>query len=131
MFHYKHESVEYGIQNAEGHLFCEVGKNPLINEFGFYVISRLHTFQNLHESFQVKDETDIDAFVRHVTVLHDGTRVYRFSKELLAFLQTLVAFCPYYVAKDPNAAGPMDNYYAEALRDYAAVTYEALHSYLI
>ena len=25
----------------------------------------------------------------------------------------------------------MDNYYAEALRDYAAVTYEALHSYLI
>ncbi len=25
----------------------------------------------------------------------------------------------------------MDNYYAEALRDYAAVTYEALRSYLI
>jgi hypothetical protein len=25
----------------------------------------------------------------------------------------------------------MDNYYAEALRDYAAVNYEALHSYLI
>jgi hypothetical protein len=42
-----------------------------------------------------------------------------------------VAFCPYYVANDPNAAGPMDSYYAEALRDYAAVTYEALHSYLI
>jgi hypothetical protein len=32
---------------------------------------------------------------------------------------------------DPNAAGPIDNYYAEALGDYAAVTYEALHSYLI
>ncbi len=25
----------------------------------------------------------------------------------------------------------MNSYYAEALRDYAAVTYEALHSYLI
>ncbi len=25
----------------------------------------------------------------------------------------------------------MDSYYAGALRDYAAVTYEALHSYLI
>ncbi len=24
-----------------------------------------------------------------------------------------------------------DNYYAEALKDYAALTYEALHSYLI
>jgi hypothetical protein len=45
--------------------------------------------------------------------------VYRFSKELLAFLQTLVAFCPYYIANDPNAVGTMDNYkyYAEALRD--------------
>ncbi len=35
---------------------------------------------------------------------------------------------------DPNATGPMDNYYAETLRDYAAVTFhEALHSlsYLI
>ncbi len=78
---------------------------------------------------------DIDAFVCHATLLHvvvhDGTRVYRFSKELLAFLQTLVAFCPYYVAIDPNTAGLMDNYYAEALRDYSAVTYEALHRYLI
>jgi hypothetical protein len=85
----------------------------------------------MHDSFQVDDETDIDAFVRHATLIHDGTRVYRFSKELLAFLQTLVVFCPHYVANDPNAAGPMDSYYAEALRDYAAVTYEALHSYLI
>ncbi len=79
----------------------------------------------------MNDKTDIDAFVRHATLLHDGTRVYRFSNELLAFLQTLVAFCPYYVANDPNTAGPMDSCYAEALRDYTAVTYEALHSYLI
>jgi hypothetical protein len=140
MFHYKHESVEYGIQHAEGHLFLKAGENPLIKEFGFYVISRLHTFQNMHESFQVDDKTDIDAFICHATLLHEGTRVYSFSKELLAslqtgqtlaFLQTLVAFSPYYVANDPNAAGPMDSCYAEALRDYAAVTYEALHRYLI
>jgi hypothetical protein len=32
---------------------------------------------------------------------------------------------------DPNAAGPMDNDYAEALGNYAAVTYENLYSYLI
>jgi hypothetical protein len=74
-------------------------------------------------------------------LLLDGTRVYRFSKELLAFLQTLLAFCLYYVANDPNAAGPTDNYYAEALRDYTAVISllldqvamesEALHCYLI
>jgi hypothetical protein len=92
--------------------FQRVGKNTLINEFGFYVISRLHTSQNM-----LDDETDIDAFGRHATLLHDGTRVNRFSKDLLAFLQTLVAFCPFNVANDPNAAAPMDSYYAEALRD--------------
>jgi hypothetical protein len=55
MFHYKHESFEYGIQHAEGHLFGKVGENPLINEFGFYVISRLHTqaFQNMHASLMI------------------------------------------------------------------------------
>ena len=31
----------------------------------------------------------------------------------------------------PVAAGPMDNYHVEDLRDYTAVTDEALHSYLI
>jgi hypothetical protein len=68
-------------------------------------------------------DTDIDAYVCHAKLLHDCTRAYRFSKELLAFLQTLVAFCPYYVGNDPNTAGPMDIYYAEGLRDCAAVTY--------
>ena len=57
--------------------------------------------------------------------------MYRFSKEMLAFIQTLVAFCPYCIANEPNTAGPMDNYYTEALLDYEAVTYEAFHSYLI
>jgi hypothetical protein len=57
--------------------------------------------------------------------------VYRFYKELLTFLQTLVVFRPYYIANDPNTAGPMDNYYEEALGDFVAVIYEALHSYLI
>jgi hypothetical protein len=61
-------------------------------------------------------------------LLHDGTRVYCFSKELLAFL--LVAFCPYCIANDPNA-GPMDNHYAKALRDCVAVTYEACKSVVV
>ncbi len=63
-------------------------------------------------------ETDIDEFVRHAMLLHDGTRVYSFSKEMLAFLQTLVAFCPYYVDNDQNTAGPIDSYYAKALRNF-------------
>ncbi len=85
-----------------------------MNELGFYVLSKLHTFQNM-KSFRVDKDTDIAAYVRHVTFLHDCTRVYRFSKELLALLETLVAFSPYYVANDPIAAGPIDTYYNEAL----------------
>jgi hypothetical protein len=46
MFHNKQEGVEYSIQHAQGHLFRKVGDNTLINEFGFYVISSLQTFQN-------------------------------------------------------------------------------------
>jgi hypothetical protein len=64
-------------------------------------------------------DTDIEAYVRHLTILHDSTRVYRFSKELLALIENLVAFSPYYVANDPNAAGPIDIYYNEALNKYA------------
>jgi hypothetical protein len=46
----------------------------------------------MHKSFLVDDTTEIDAYVCHATLLHDGTRVYRFSKEILAFLKTLMAF---------------------------------------
>ena len=115
MFHYDKDSTDhYGIDHAQGVLFRKVSTNPLMNEFGFYVLSKLHTFQNM-KSFRVDQDTDIAAYVRHVTILHDSTRVYRFSKELLALLETLVAFSPYYVANDPNAAGPIDIYYNEAL----------------
>ncbi len=66
-----------------------------MNEFGFYVLSKLHTFQNM-KSFRVDKDTDIAAYVRHVAILHDSTRVYLFSKELLALIETLVALSPYY-----------------------------------
>ncbi len=41
-----------------------------------------------------------------------------------------MAFCAYYHANDPNAAGPMDNYYVTVLTDYAGVTCDDLHNYL-
>ncbi len=59
-----------------------------------YVLSRLYTFQNLREAFLVKADTDIAEYVRHSTELLDGNRVYRFSRELLACLETMVAFSP-------------------------------------
>ena len=78
MFHYNKDSADhYGINHAQGVLFRKVSTNPLMNEFGFYVLSKLHTFQNM-KSFRVDKDTDISAYVRHVTILHDSTRVYCF-----------------------------------------------------
>ena len=57
--------------------------------------------------------------------------VHRFSKELLAFLETLVAFSPYYRANDPRAAGAMDNYYTDTLKDYGNISYDTPHNCLI
>ncbi len=52
---------------------------------GFYVLSKLHTFQNM-KSFRVDKDTDIAAYVRqlrHATILHDSTSVYRHAISLL------------------------------------------------
>ena len=117
MFHYDCESSVYGIGHAEGHMFRKVPENPLINEFGAYIISKLHKFQNM-KSYMVHEDTVIADYVCHCTTLHDDS----FSKELLIFIETLVAFSPYYRANDPRAAGAMDNYYTDTLRDYGGVS---------
>jgi hypothetical protein len=56
--------------------------------------------------------------------------VYRFSRELLAFLETMVVFSPYHVANNPNAAGPADAFYETALAHYKKVPYDKLHDYI-
>jgi hypothetical protein len=64
----------------------------------------------------------------------DGTKIYCFSKELLAYLEMCVAqaFSPYYRQDDPRTAGAMDTYFPNALRlqAYADVPYKDLHAYL-
>jgi hypothetical protein len=106
----------YGINHADGHLFRKISENLLSNEFGAYILSKLHKFQNM-KCFRVHEDTDIADYVRHRTTLHYGTVVHRFSKELLAFIETLVAFCPYYRGNYPRASGAMDTYYTDTLRD--------------
>ena len=103
--------------------------NPLINEFDLYIIDRLHKFQNM-QHYTVTPDTDIAEYVHECESLHDGTKIYRFSKELLAYLETCVAFSPYYLQNDPRTAGVMDVYYNSALQAYAGIPYEDLHAYL-
>jgi hypothetical protein len=127
----EHESESYCINNPDGIMYRDSKENPLINAFGIYALARLPTFQNM-KSLRIDAAKDIPDYVRHSTELLDGTRVYRFSRELLAFLETMVAFSPYYrdVANNPNAAGPADAFYDTALARYKKVPYDKLHDYI-
>ena len=130
MFHYTHMNKDkYGIYHDGGVLYLADDANPLINEFGLYIIDKLHRFQNM-QSYAVTEDTDIEAYVHECVTLHDDTKIYRFSKELLAYLETCVAYSAYYLQNDPRTAGALDTYYASALQAYATVSYEDLHAYL-
>jgi hypothetical protein len=74
----------------------------------------------------------LQQYVSHSTRLEDGTTIYCFSKELLAYLETLMAFSQYYRAEDPRLgfAGDIDEHYKSALEDYQDITYDVLYVYL-
>jgi hypothetical protein len=57
-------------------------------------------------------------YVTHLRTLHDGTIVHSFSKELLAYLETMVAFCQYYRADDPQVTAHIDKYFHPTLEKY-------------
>jgi hypothetical protein len=69
-------------------------------------------------------------YVTYLRTLHDGTIVHRFSKELLAYLETLVAFCPYYRADDPRVTAHIDKYFHSALEKYQDIPYDKLYKFL-
>jgi len=54
---------------------------------------------------------------------------YMVSKELVAYLETLVAFTPYYRADDARMSGKMENFYMKALGRYNTFTYKDFHKY--
>ena len=69
--------------------------NPLINDLGIYILDKLCTFQNMQDTHKVTAETDINDYVGTSTLLLDKTKIHRFSKELLAYLEMCVAFSRY------------------------------------
>ena len=70
MFHFDKdmkdlESDPYGLR--ENVMYRDHKDNPLFNDFGMYVLSRLYTFQNMREAFRVTADTNIEDYVRHYT----------------------------------------------------------------
>ena len=130
MFHYTQKTpTVYHIYHKDGILYKQEESNPLINEFGLYIIDKLHRFQNM-QCYTVTEDTDIEEYVHEYVTLCDDSKIYRFSKELLAYLETCVAFSPYYLQNDPRTAGALETYYASALQAYNSISYEDLHAYL-
>ena len=122
MTHYATGKKEYGLENKNKDivLFKTINTNPLFNDFGIYMLDQLHTFQNM-QSYAVDSSTIMEAFVKKKTTLHDGTVIYRFSKELLAYIETLVAFSQHHQADDPCTAGALDEFFTDALKAYATI----------
>ena len=112
----------------------EDGKNnTLLNDVFFYVLHHLPQLQNMHE-YSVDAGQDIEAFVKRKYPQLEGPPsvpyVFFFSKNLLAYLETLVAFCPYYRADDARMAGKMEAFYQEAVKRYKAYPDIRLHNYI-
>jgi hypothetical protein len=126
------KDLAYSVVNEGLQLYHDVPENTLLNDVFFYVMYHLSSFQNMHE-YQVTSETEIFEFVHTsspaipTTIIPD---TFRFSKQLVAYVETLVAFSPYYVAGDPRTQGRVDNFYHRALERYKDFPYKEFHKYI-
>ena len=114
-------------------LYEDGSNNTLLNDVFFYVLHHLPRLQNMHE-YSVDAGQDIEAFVKRKYPQLEGPPsvppVFFFSKNLLAYLETLVAFSPYYRADDARMAGKMEAFYQEAVKRYKDYPDKKLHHYI-
>jgi hypothetical protein len=79
-------------------LYHDDSNNSLLKDVFFYVLHHLPRLQNMHE-YSVAADANIEAFVQREYPQLEGPpyvpHVHFFSKNLLGYLETLVAFCPY------------------------------------
>jgi hypothetical protein len=130
LFHFDKDAKTYDLKSAGLPMYVASDNDPLISDIGIYILDKLGTFQNMSAVYKVTAETDLHDYVSGSTILVDNTRIYHFSKELLAYLEMCVAFSPYYRQDDPRTSGAMDQYFRDALQAYAHVPYKDLHAYL-
>ncbi len=109
-------------------LYHDVENNALLNDVFFYVLHHLPQLQNMHK-YMVPAQADTDtrvmeAFVQRKCPQLPGPPhvppVQKNSRNLLAYLETVVAFSPYYRANDGlmSQAGKMEIFYQQAVDRY-------------
>jgi hypothetical protein len=131
LFHWK-KGLAYSVLDEGLQLYHDVPENTLLGDVFFYVMYHLSSFQNMHE-YQVTADTDIFEFVHTSSPAIPTTIIgetFRFSKQMVAYVETLVAFSPYYVAGDPRTQGRVDNFYHQALERYKDFPYKDFHKYI-
>ena len=83
--------------------------------------------------YRLTKAMDLSKFVHSSFPALDGPpavpETYMVSKELVAYLETLVAFTPYYRADDARMSGKMENFYTKALSRYNTFSYKDFHKY--
>ena len=117
MFHYK-KGMSYKTSADSTSLYTDAPANTLLNDMFCYFVHHLPKFQNMHP-YRIAADTDIE---KHVATTYPALpgppavpETYLFSKEMVAYLETLIAFCCYYRADHSRMAGRMEQFYTEAL----------------
>ena len=105
----------------KGLTYSTAPANTLLNHEVFcYFVHHLPKFQNMHP-YRITSATDIPALVGTTYPALTGPpavpETYLFSKELVAYLETLIAFSCYYRADDSRMAGKMDILYRRLIYD--------------
>jgi hypothetical protein len=83
--------------------YHDVPENTLLNDVFCYFVHNLPKLQNMH-MYKITRDTDINLVTTSYRSLAGPPSVpetYLFSKELVAYLETLIAFSVYYRADDP------------------------------
>jgi hypothetical protein len=134
LFHYKKDLAYNTSKNCCG-FNHDVLENTLLNDVCCYFVHNLTKLQNMHQYTIIRD-TYIKALV-HTTVTYHAlagpsvAEAYLFSKELVAYLETLIAFSVYYRADDPSMSGKMVQFYTKALAGYKDIPYPEFHTYIV
>ena len=113
-------------------LYVESPRNALLNDFGIYVMDQLCTFQCMG-ALRIKENNDIATFIdsMYPEIVTPGRATvnmhYVWSKELIAYVETLMFAAPFYKQDDDRMADIHDTQYEYNLTRYTAVTYDQLH----
>ena len=138
--HYNISSKKYSVLplNGKGEVKpLNVGKSDhtLQNEFGIYVLDELQTFQNMSSVLmpeRPKLSNCMDSQYAGIGTMRDikVPPVWKITKELLAYLDTLMYVCCFYKVDDSRVNDKIDDQYKRNLKRHDGCTIDGFHDYL-